>query len=102
VVGHLGRRRLHRGPRNDGGTAEGRSRHGEVAVTGEPTYKADIKSVAFDGRKMTAKYDFPADDSAEVVLAAFFDGNKATGSWSLREKATGNEAATGTFSLVRK
>lgn len=51
---------------------------GKVSVTGEPTYKAGFKSLSIDGNKMSAKYDFPADDSAEVTLAATFDGNKAT------------------------
>jgi hypothetical protein len=31
---------------------------GRVSVTGEPTYKATLRTVAFDGPKMTAKYDF--------------------------------------------
>ena len=28
---------------------------GKVSVTGEPTYKATLKSVAFDGKKMTVQ-----------------------------------------------
>jgi hypothetical protein len=58
--------------------------------------------VSFDGVKMTAKYDFTPDDAAEVVLTATFDGNKATGAWSLREKATGNEVASGGWKVARK
>src|SRR5918994_4047543 len=30
---------------------------GRVSVTGEPTYKATIKSLSFDGKKMSGKYD---------------------------------------------
>ena len=45
---------------------------GKVSVTGEPAYQATLKSLAFDGKKMTAKYDFTPDDSAEVTLAATF------------------------------
>src|SRR5258705_12573038 len=45
---------------------------GKVAVTGEPEYKVAFKTLSFDGKKMSAKYDFPADESAEVVLAASF------------------------------
>ena len=33
---------------------------GRVSVTGEPTYKANFKSLSFDGKKMNAKYRFPA------------------------------------------
>ena len=74
----------------------------KVAVTGEPTYKATLKSIAFDGKKMTGRYDFPADDSAEVVLAATFDGNKATGTWSLHAKSDGTEVVSGTWTVTRK
>jgi hypothetical protein len=75
---------------------------GRVSVTGEPTYKAAFKSLAFDGKKMTAKYDFPPDDAAEVVLMATFDGNTAKGTWSLREKANDTEAFSGTWTVDRK
>jgi hypothetical protein len=75
---------------------------GRVSVTGEPTYKAAFKALSFDGRKMIAKYDFPPDPAGEVVLAAPFDGNTATGTWSLREKANDNELARGTWTVTRK
>jgi len=75
---------------------------GSVSVTGEPSYKATLKTVSFDGAKMTAKYDFTPDDAAEVVLTATFDGGKATGAWSLREKASGNEVAGGGWKVTRK
>jgi hypothetical protein len=74
---------------------------GKVSVTGEPEYQATLKTLAFDGKKMTAKYDFPADESAEVLLAATFDGNKATGTWTLRAKAGESEVASGTWTVTR-
>lgn len=75
---------------------------GKVSVTGEPTYKATFKSLSFDGNKMGAKYDFPADQSAEVTLAAAFDGNKATGTWSLAAQGTTDALASGTWTVTRK
>ena len=63
---------------------------GSVSITGEPAYKAPFKALSFDGKKMSAKYDFPPDADVEVVLAATFDGSTATGTWSAREKANGN------------
>jgi hypothetical protein len=75
---------------------------GRVSVTGEPTYKASCKALSFDGKKMNASYDFPPDQAAEVVLAATFDGNTATGSWLLRVKADNNEVASGTWTVTRK
>jgi hypothetical protein len=75
---------------------------GRVSVTGEPTYKAAFKALSFDGKKMSAKYDFPPADGGEVLLSASFEGNTATGTWSLREKANGTEAARGGWTVTRK
>ena len=75
---------------------------GKVSVTGEPTYKATFKSVSFDGKKMSARYDFPPNEGAEVVFALTFDGSKGTGTWSLREKGTGNEVASGSLTVTKK
>ena len=74
---------------------------GQVSVTGDPTYKAVFKTPTFDGNKMAAKYDFPLDESTEVVVAVTFDGKTATGTWSAREKASGVDAAAGTLKLTR-
>jgi hypothetical protein len=75
---------------------------GRVSVTGEPTYKAAFKALSFEGKKMSAKYDFPPDEGVEVTLGASFDGNTATGTWFVREKANGNEVASGTWTVSRK
>lgn len=75
---------------------------GSVSVTGDPTYKATLKTLAFDGKKMIATYDFPPDPTGEVRLAATFDGVTATGTWSLREKANGNEVASGGWKVTKK
>jgi hypothetical protein len=74
---------------------------GRVSVTG-PDYKATLKTLSFDGKKMTASYDFPPDPSGEVMLTAVFDGETAKGAWSVREKSTGNEVVTGTWTVTRK
>jgi hypothetical protein len=79
----------------DGSTA------GRVSVTGEPAYKATIGTLTFEGKKMTATYDFPPDESMDVVLTLTFDGNTAKGPWSARQKA-GGEIASGTLTLSRK
>ena len=75
---------------------------GRVSVTGEPEYKATLTEVAFDGGRMTAKYDFPPDESGVVILTASFEDAKATGTWSLREKATGNEVANGGWKVAKQ
>jgi hypothetical protein len=75
---------------------------GRVAVTGDPTYKAALKSVSFDGPRMNARYDFTPDESNEVVLTGTFDGNTAKGTWSLRTKANEAEVARGTWTVTSK
>jgi hypothetical protein len=73
-----------------------------VSVTGEPAYKARCKSVSFEGKDMSAKYDFPPDEAADVVLAVTFDEKKAKGTWSLRAKAGNTEVASGTLNFTRQ
>jgi hypothetical protein len=75
---------------------------GRVSVTGEPTYKATLKTVAFDGSKMTATYDFPPDERAEISLTATFEDTTAKGTWLVREKASGGDVAGGTWSVKKK
>ena len=74
---------------------------GKVSVTGEPTYKANFRTLAFDGHTMTAAYDFPPDPEAEVVLTATFEGKSAKGKWLARVKASGMEVATGTWTVTK-
>lgn len=73
---------------------------GSVSVTGEPTYKATLKTLAFDGAKMTATYDFPPDPSATVTLGATFEGDTAKGTWALKSSSIG--AISGTWTVKKK
>ena len=76
---------------------------GKVNVNGDgATYSADLKSVVFDGTKMTAKYDFPPDTSAEIVMTATFESASAKGTWSLRPKGQPDELASGGIAVTRK
>jgi hypothetical protein len=74
---------------------------GGVSVTGEPTYKAVLKTISFDGKKMTATYDFPPDNTIEIRLAATFEGDTATGTWAARDKG-GADVASGTWTVKKK
>jgi len=75
---------------------------GKVAVTGEPTYRATLKKVTFDGPQMSALYDFPPDDRAEVALSATFTGDHAKGTWVVRAKDGTATVASGGFNVVRR
>jgi hypothetical protein len=72
-----------------------------VSVTGEPTYKATLETVSFEGQKMTARYNFPPDESIGIVLTAVFAGNTAKGTWAARVKASGEEMAAGTWTVTK-
>jgi hypothetical protein len=74
---------------------------GRVSVTGEPTYKATLKTLSIEGKALSATYDFPPDDSLEIVLAATIDGGTAKGTWSARQKG-GGELTSGTWTVSRK
>jgi hypothetical protein len=76
---------------------------GRVAVTTDGgNYDAELKGIAFEGTRMTAKYDFPLDPSSEIVMVATFDGRAAKGTWSLRPKGQDTEAAGGTWTVNKK
>ena len=74
---------------------------GRVSVTGEPTYKATLRTVSIDGNKMSAEYDFPPDPEITLILATTFKGQKAEGTWTARQKS-GTDMATGTLNLAKK
>ena len=73
---------------------------GQVSVTGEPTYKATLKTLSFDGAKMTATYDFPPDPSILVTLGATFEGDAAKGTWAV--KGGNIDAMSGTWAVKKK
>jgi len=61
-----------------------------------------LKAVVVEGKQITAKYDFPLDRSAEVVMKATFEERSAKGTWSLHPKGQEAELAGGTFTVTRK
>ena len=73
---------------------------GRVSVTGEPTYKATLETVSFEGPKMTARYKFPPDENMRVVLVTTFEGNTAKGTWALLDPG-GGEFASGTWTVKK-
>ena len=73
-----------------------------MSVTGEPTYETTLKTVAFEGKKMTATYDFPPDPQIGIVLTATFEGSSATGTWAARQGGGTTDVASGTWTVKRK
>jgi hypothetical protein len=99
MVWHVGGRRLWR-VRADARKRHGQRVTGRVSVTGEPTYKATLKTVSFEGKKMNATYDFPPDPTIGIVLVATFEGKDAKGTWAARQGAS--EVASGTFQVTKQ
>jgi hypothetical protein len=76
---------------------------GKVNVTTDGgNYSADLKAIVFDGAKMTCKYDFPLDPSAEILMTATFDGRTGKGTWSLHPKGQADELASGGIAVEKK
>jgi len=76
---------------------------GRVAVgTDGGDYNATFKTIAFDGPRMTARYDFPLDASAEIVVTATFEDKSAKGTWAMRPKGQEGDLAAGTFAITKK
>jgi hypothetical protein len=76
---------------------------GRVGVmTDAGNYTADLRTVSFEGSKMTATYDYPLDPSAEVIMTATFDGRSAKGTWVLRAKGQNDEVASGGLAVTKK
>jgi hypothetical protein len=73
----------------------------EVGTDGG-NYNAAFRTLAFDGPKMTARYDFPLDPSAEIVVTATFEDTAAKGTWAMRPKGQEGDLAAGTFAVTRK
>jgi hypothetical protein len=80
---------------------DGRPR-GQVAVTGEPAYRATFRTLTIAEQKMSAAYDFPPDERAEVVLEGTFEGKSAKGTWLVRAKEGSGETLNGTWKVERK
>jgi hypothetical protein len=74
---------------------------GKVSVTGEPTYQATLRKVTFVGAQMSATYDFPPDERAEVALTASFAAEPVKGNWMVRGKDGSPAVMSGSFT-VRK
>src|SRR5262245_14637219 len=76
---------------------------GKVDVTSDGgNYSADLTSVKFDGNKIVAKYDFPLDPSAEVIVSGTFDDHEAKGTWAIKTKGQDAEVAAGTWTVTKK
>jgi len=73
---------------------------GKVEV-GQDTgdYSAAFKAVTLEGDRLNARYDFPPDNQAEIVLDGNFNGADVSGTWSLVAPGTNESFAAGSWTV---
>jgi hypothetical protein len=78
---------------------------GEVSVGQDAgDYVAKFTSVSIDANKLTARYDYPPDGQAEIILNASFEGSTGDGTWAMVEKGqdAANAFVSGTWKVSKK
>jgi hypothetical protein len=76
---------------------------GGVAVgTDQGDYTAKFKQLSFEGQSMKARYEFPLDSQADVVVTGTFNGAAAEGTWSLVPKDGDQVFAGGGWKVAKK
>jgi len=76
---------------------------GSVAVIADAgNYNTKFASLSFAGNKMTAKYEYPPEPQAEIVLTATFNTGDANGTWGLQPKGSTEAFASGTWTVKKK
>jgi hypothetical protein len=76
---------------------------GGVSVgTDQGDYTAKFKELSFEGQNMKARYEFPLDTQADILVAGTFNGGSAEGTWSLVAKGGDQSFAGGTWKVAKK
>jgi hypothetical protein len=84
-------------------TKTGAALGGKVDV-GQDTgdYSATFSTAAIEGGKFTARYDYPPEPQAEIVLEGTFEASKATGTWTMVQKGSSESFAAGSWTVTKK
>jgi hypothetical protein len=82
--------------------SDGKPAGGVSVGTQQGDYTAKFKELSFEGQNMKARYEFPLDTQADVVVAGKFDGGAAEGTWSLVPKGGDQVFAGGSWKVVKK
>lgn len=65
-------------------------------------YSSTFSSASFDGSKFTARYDYTPDPQAEIVLEGAFQGDAASGTWTMVQKGGSDAFSAGNWSVKKK
>jgi hypothetical protein len=83
-------------------TKSGDALGGKVDV-GQDTgdYTAPFTTATLDGGKLKARYDYPPEPQAEIVLEGAVEGASATGTWTMVQKGGTDAFASGTWTVKK-
>jgi hypothetical protein len=82
--------------------SDGQPSGGVSVGTDQGDYTAKFKQLSFEGQNMKARYEFPLDAQADVVVAGTFNGGSAEGTWSLVPKDGDQVFAGGSWKVQKK
>jgi hypothetical protein len=82
--------------------SDGQPTGGVSVGTDQGDYTAKFKQLSFEGQNMKARYEFPLDAQADIVVTGAFNGGAAEGTWSLVQKDGDQSFAAGTWKVARK
>jgi hypothetical protein len=83
-------------------TQSGDAIGGKVDV-GQDTgdYSSNFTTASLEGGKFKAKYDFPPEPQAEIVLEGTFEGASGSGTWTMVQKGGSDAFAAGTWTVKK-
>jgi hypothetical protein len=82
--------------------SDGQPAGGVSVGTDQGDYTAKFKELSFDGPNMKARYEFPLDTQADIMVDGTFSGASAAGNWSLVPKGGDQVFAGGTWKVAKK
>ena len=82
--------------------SDGQPAGGVSVGTDQGDYTAKFKELSFDGQSMQARYEFPLDSQADIMVAGTFNGPAAEGSWTLVAKGGDQSVAGGSWKVQKK
>jgi hypothetical protein len=82
--------------------SDGQPAGGVSVGTDQGDYTAKFKQLSFEGQNMKARYEFPLDSQADVVVTGTFNGGAAEGTWSLVPKDGDQVFAGGGWKVAKK
>ena len=82
--------------------SDGQPAGGVSVGTEQGDYTAKFKELSFEGQNMKARYEFPLDAQADIVVAGTFNGGAAEGTWSLVAKGGDQSFAGGSWKVAKK